>query len=141
MSPDLPAPHATFPRLALAPVSPFVSVIVPVRNEAVFITKTLCQLLEQDYDRSRFEVRAYSYGPDDGSPMRRRLMSAFDAFSDVRERSHAEAAQTIHADGVMGGILPSGRAMNIAFYAERIPFPTEEVFDVGPDGWAFKHQH
>src|SRR5205807_10500875 len=53
---DLPAPHATFPRLALAPVSPFVSVIVPVRNEAVFITKTLCQLLEQDYERSRFEV-------------------------------------------------------------------------------------
>src|SRR5438477_5022656 len=53
---DLPAPHTTFPRLAPASVSPFVSVIVPVRNEAVFITKTLCQLLEQDYDRSRFEV-------------------------------------------------------------------------------------
>jgi succinoglycan biosynthesis protein ExoA len=53
---DLPAPHATFPRIAPVPLAPFVSVIVPVRNEAVFITKTLCQLLEQDYDRSRFEV-------------------------------------------------------------------------------------
>src|SRR5207237_934475 len=52
----LPAPHSPFPRLASAPVSAFVSVIVPVRNEAVFITKTLCQLLEQDYDSSRFEV-------------------------------------------------------------------------------------
>ncbi len=53
---DLPAPHSTFPRLAPLPVAPFVSVIVPVRNEAVFITKTLCQLLDQDYDPSRFEV-------------------------------------------------------------------------------------
>lgn len=42
--------------------------------------------------------------------------------------------RTIHADGVMGGIMPSGRAMNIAFYAERVPFPTEEVFDIGPEG-------
>ena len=53
---DLPAPHSMFPRLAPTPVAPFVSVIVPVRNEAAFITKTLCQLLDQDYDRSRFEV-------------------------------------------------------------------------------------
>ncbi|HKB40503.1 MAG TPA: glycosyltransferase, partial [Gemmataceae bacterium] len=53
---DLPAPHSAFPRLASLPVVPFVSVIVPVRNEAVFITKTLCQLLDQDYDPSRFEV-------------------------------------------------------------------------------------
>ncbi len=35
---------------------PFVSVIVPVRNEAVFITETLRQLLDQDYDPARFEV-------------------------------------------------------------------------------------
>jgi hypothetical protein len=42
--------------------------------------------------------------------------------------------RTVHADGVMGGILPSGRAMNIAFYAERAPFPTEETYDVGPEG-------
>lgn len=35
---------------------PFISVIVPVRNEAAFIADTLRQLLEQSYDRTRYEV-------------------------------------------------------------------------------------
>ncbi len=35
---------------------PFISVIVPVRNEAGFIHRTLKQLLDQNYDRERFEV-------------------------------------------------------------------------------------
>jgi protein O-GlcNAc transferase len=35
------------------------------------------------HDRSRFEVFAYSYGPDDGSAMRRRLENAFEHFVDV----------------------------------------------------------
>src|SRR5262249_17948840 len=34
----------------------FISVIVPVRNEAAFIERTLEQLLSQNYDRERFEV-------------------------------------------------------------------------------------
>jgi glycosyltransferase involved in cell wall biosynthesis len=36
--------------------SPSISVIVPVRNEAAFIGRTLTQLLEQDYPAGRFEV-------------------------------------------------------------------------------------
>jgi len=36
--------------------SPFVSVIVPVRNEARFIRAILSQLVAQDYDPERFEV-------------------------------------------------------------------------------------
>ena len=35
---------------------PFVSVIVPVRNEATFLAETLYQLLEQRYDAARFEI-------------------------------------------------------------------------------------
>src|SRR5438067_1401586 len=35
---------------------PFISVIVPVRNEERFIGQTLTQLCNQDYDHSRFEV-------------------------------------------------------------------------------------
>jgi succinoglycan biosynthesis protein ExoA len=35
---------------------PFISVIVPVRNEAAFIADTLQQLLQQRYDAARFEV-------------------------------------------------------------------------------------
>jgi succinoglycan biosynthesis protein ExoA len=45
-------------RLAKTPSAepPFVSVIVPVRNEAAFLAETLEQLLEQHYDRSRYEI-------------------------------------------------------------------------------------
>jgi predicted O-linked N-acetylglucosamine transferase (SPINDLY family) len=35
------------------------------------------------HDRERFEIFAYSYGPDDGSPMRARLRSAVEHFVDV----------------------------------------------------------
>jgi len=35
---------------------PFISVIVPVRNEAAFLADTLQQLLEQRYDAARYEV-------------------------------------------------------------------------------------
>ena len=52
------------------------------------------------HDRSRFRVAAYSYGADDGSPMRRRLMSAFDEFVDLEAASHPEAAARIRRDGV-----------------------------------------
>jgi predicted O-linked N-acetylglucosamine transferase (SPINDLY family) len=52
------------------------------------------------HDRSRFEVIAYSYGPDDGSAMRARLKRAFDGFVDVMPMSYADAAAAIHADGV-----------------------------------------
>src|SRR5262245_53593758 len=36
--------------------TPFISVVVPVRNEAAYIESTLRQLLTQDYDPTRFEV-------------------------------------------------------------------------------------
>ena len=52
------------------------------------------------HDRDRFEVFAYSYGPDDNSPMRARLDRAFDRFVDVRTLSHRDAAELIHADKV-----------------------------------------
>ena len=52
------------------------------------------------HDRDRFEVFAYSYGPDDKSPMRARLDRAFDRFADIGALSHSEAARTIHADKV-----------------------------------------
>jgi succinoglycan biosynthesis protein ExoA len=41
---------------ALAPTWPFISVIVPVRNEAACIRHTLEQLLTQNYDPARYEV-------------------------------------------------------------------------------------
>jgi len=52
------------------------------------------------HDRDRFDIVGYSYGPDDGSAMRRRLATAFDCFVDLRSLSHAEAAARIRADGI-----------------------------------------
>ena len=63
-------------------------------------TAQLMAELFECHDRDRFEVFAYSYGPDDHSPMRARLAAAFDRFVDIRARSHHEAAELIHAEGV-----------------------------------------
>ena len=56
--------------------------------------------LFEKHDRGRFSVFGYSYGPDDRSPMRRRLVSAFDRFVDVKDLSFMEAARHIAADDV-----------------------------------------
>jgi len=56
--------------------------------------------LFERHDRGRFEVSAYSLGPDDGSAMRRRLIKAFDRFIDIRPLSHADAAKRIREDGI-----------------------------------------
>src|SRR5216684_2220154 len=63
-------------------------------------TAQLMAELFECHDRDRFEVFAYSYGPDDDSPMRARLAAAFDRFVDIRARSHRKAADLIHADQV-----------------------------------------
>jgi predicted O-linked N-acetylglucosamine transferase (SPINDLY family) len=52
------------------------------------------------HDRERFETFLFSYGPDDGSPMRRRLESGCDRFVDVAGASDEAAAQRIHDDRI-----------------------------------------
>jgi predicted O-linked N-acetylglucosamine transferase (SPINDLY family) len=59
----------------------------------------IAELIEK-HDRNRFAIFAYSFGPDDRSPTRRRLVEAFDRFVDVKETSHAGAAERIAADGI-----------------------------------------
>jgi predicted O-linked N-acetylglucosamine transferase (SPINDLY family) len=61
---------------------------------------SLCVELFENHDRDRFEVFGYSYGPDDASPMRRRLVNAFDHFVDIQDRSYPEAARYIAADEI-----------------------------------------
>ncbi len=58
--------------------------------------KLLAELFET-HDRSRFEVTAIAFGPDDGSAMRARLVKAFDRFEDVRGRSDLEVAKLLRA--------------------------------------------
>jgi protein O-GlcNAc transferase len=59
----------------------------------------LTELLEL-HDRSRFEVFAYSYGPDDGSAQRSRIRNAVDCWRDIEADSDAQAAQRIRDDGI-----------------------------------------
>jgi protein O-GlcNAc transferase len=47
------------------------------------------------HDRSRIETVGFSYGPDDGSEMRRRLINSLDEFVDCRTLSDAEIARKI----------------------------------------------
>jgi predicted O-linked N-acetylglucosamine transferase (SPINDLY family) len=75
-------------------------------------TAYLTAELFERHDRARFEVAAYSYGPDDSSPMRRRLEQAFDRFVDIRPLSHAQAAQRIHADAIDILIDLKGHTLN-----------------------------
>ena len=52
------------------------------------------------HDRRRFRIVGYSYGPDDRSLARERLIRAFDCFVDIRNDSFAQAARRIRDDGV-----------------------------------------
>lgn len=54
----------------------------------------------EHHNRDRFEVIAYSTGHDDRSPMRARLVRAFDRFVDVRDRNPLDIAAMIRADDV-----------------------------------------
>lgn len=62
-------------------------------------TRLMAELFEL-HDRSRFDVLAYSYGRDDGSAMRRRIVAAFDAFHDVAQLSDRQIADKIASDGI-----------------------------------------
>jgi protein O-GlcNAc transferase len=63
-------------------------------------TAYLAAELFELHERSRFEICAYSYGPDRPSAMRSRLRESFDRFRDLSGLSDFEAADAIRADGV-----------------------------------------
>jgi protein O-GlcNAc transferase len=65
-------------------------------------------------DRGRFELYAYSIGPDDGGASRARIRAAADVFRDLRAATDAEAAQIIREDDVdilldVGGYTTNAR--------------------------------
>jgi protein O-GlcNAc transferase len=55
-------------------------------------TAVLMAELFERHDRARFELMAFSFGPETGDHVRKRLAAAFDGFFDVRGRSDREAA-------------------------------------------------
>ena len=54
----------------------------------------MAELLER-HNRSQFEIIGISFGIDDNSEMRRRLVAAFDEFHDVRGKSDREIAKLL----------------------------------------------
>lgn len=52
------------------------------------------------HDRTRFEVFAYSYGPDDGSDYRARIRAEVEHFVDLAPLTDRDAAARIHADEI-----------------------------------------
>ena len=54
----------------------------------------------EHHDRSRFETFAYSYGPEDNSAMRQRLLLAFEHFVDIGWETDDAAAARIRADRI-----------------------------------------
>ena len=56
----------------------------------------MAELFER-HDRSRFEIIGVSFGVDDKSEMRKRLVAAFDQFCDVRSKSDEEVVQLLGA--------------------------------------------
>ncbi|WP_051767888.1 tetratricopeptide repeat protein [Sphingobium sp. DC-2] len=56
--------------------------------------------LLREHDRERFEIRAYSFGADDGSGRRQALLTCLDAFTDIREMSDAEVLERVRADAL-----------------------------------------
>lgn len=52
------------------------------------------------HDRDAFEVFGYSYGPDDGSEMCRRIRAAFDVFRDVADFDYLATAVQIKMDEI-----------------------------------------
>ncbi|HEV2269390.1 MAG TPA: tetratricopeptide repeat protein [Steroidobacteraceae bacterium] len=51
----------------------------------------ITELLEL-HDRSSFEIYGVDFGPEDGSVLRKRVLSAFDAYLEARDRSDLEIA-------------------------------------------------
>ena len=63
------------------------------------IANLLPEVIER-HDRTRFEVIAYSFGPNDGSAARRRFERGFDRFVDVNAETFEQTARRIREDGI-----------------------------------------
>lgn len=55
-------------------------------------TAYLMAELFEKHDKSKFELTAFSFGPDKNDGMRQRIVAAFDRFLDVRSRSDMDVA-------------------------------------------------
>ncbi|WP_040476847.1 O-linked N-acetylglucosamine transferase, SPINDLY family protein [Paramagnetospirillum caucaseum] len=85
------APQARRPRLRLG----YLSEDFHDHATAYLLAEAL-----ESHDRSRFEIFAYSYGPEAEGPVRARLKGACDHWVELGRLSDADAAGRIRADGI-----------------------------------------
>ncbi len=112
------------------------------------------------HDRSRFEVFAYSIGPDDGGDYRRHAAATVDRFIDIRAEGARASAERIRRDGIdilidlkgfthearpeifalqpaplrvawLGYPASTGRGLNDYIIADRIVAPPEHAAEYG----------
>jgi protein O-GlcNAc transferase len=79
----------------------------------------------ETHDRSKFEVIAFSFGPESDDAMRRRLQQTFDRFIDVRGMSDEEVALLARSMGIdiavdLSGYTQGGRTKIFAMRAAPI---------------------
>ena len=72
---------------------PFITVCMPVRNEALFIEETLLQILTQNYPKDKFEIIIADSQSDDGTQQ-------------VVNRLAREHSRTIPKENPMGIVCP-----------------------------------
>jgi len=65
------------------------------------------------HDKSRFEIFAYSYGPDKQDEMRKKLVSAVDVFHDVREMNDMQIVELSRAEKLDIAIDLKGFTQNV----------------------------
>jgi predicted O-linked N-acetylglucosamine transferase (SPINDLY family) len=96
-------------------------------------TAILMAELFERHDRSRFEISAIAFGPDDGSPMRARLRAAFDHFDDVRGLSDFEVAKLLREREIDIAVDLNGHTMDArpGIFAHR-PAPVQVNYLVYP---------
>ena len=90
LPPEVRAPRLPGERLRIG----YLSADFHQHATAMLITEVL-----ERHDRQRFDVHLYSTGPDDGSPLRRRLMAA-GRFVDAARMSDPDLARRIRDDGI-----------------------------------------
>jgi predicted O-linked N-acetylglucosamine transferase (SPINDLY family) len=81
--------------------------------------------LFETHDRSKFELTAFSFGPDAQDDMRKRVMAAFDQFIDVRGQSDLDVALLARSMEIdiavdLGGHVHGGRTDIFALRAAPI---------------------
>jgi predicted O-linked N-acetylglucosamine transferase (SPINDLY family) len=91
-------------------------------------TLLLAEVLEK-LDATRFELHLYSHGPQEDSPMRRRIEAVAHRFTEVGEMSDEQVAQRIRADGIDVLIDLKGHTINgrLGIFAYR-PAPVSATY-------------